>query len=470
MRVAGRLVTATAANLLVPVSGLIVSPFLSRELGPEGRGLFAALTLPIVVCGWLGTYGLQDALAFHVRQRRLSRRDAARVSMLAAVPLGLVAVLLLGVLGLFVFDRTAGERQQFMLLTLLAPVHLLTNLVIGALTGASDVGGVNLMKAVPAVLRTVLMVIACVAFDLSPFWSALLALTSTATGVLFGLPRLRRRAGSGSCADAESDTAAGPARRAGAVDRPGPIPVRSLVRYALVCLPGVLAATSSARLDQVVGLPLLGARELGFYAVAVSVAELPTVVATAARTILMGGADAEGVTSVLWVARMALPAAAFGCAVLAAGAGLLVPRFFGVAFAPAVLPTVILCAATVVYTCVQVFSALLLAHGEPARSSAALVAGSLTGVLLLVVLAPLGAVGAALASLVGYVVAAGAAARSVRRLVVVPSLRAVTVLYAADLRLLCARLGWTRREPRHSPTEAQDTVGSRVPDSGRSEW
>ncbi|WP_281896101.1 lipopolysaccharide biosynthesis protein [Micromonospora humidisoli] len=474
MRAAGRLVTATAANLLVPVSGLIVSPFLSRELGPEGRGLFAALTLPIVVCGWLGTYGLQDALAFHVRQRRLSRRDAARVSMLAAVPLGLVAVLLLGVLGLFVFDRTAGERQQFMLLTLLAPVHLLTNLVIGALTGASDVGGVNLMKAVPAVLRTVLMVIACVAFDLSPFWSALLALTSTATGVLFGLPRLRRRAGPASCVETENGTAPvvppGPARRAGAVDRPGPIPVRSLVRYALVCLPGVLAATSSARLDQVVGLPLLGARELGFYAVAVSVAELPTVVATAARTILMGGADAEGVTSVLWVARMALPAAAFGCAVLAAGAGLLVPRFFGVAFAPAVLPTVILCAATVVYTCVQVFSALLLAHGEPARSSAALVAGSLTGVLLLVVLAPSGAVGAALASLVGYVVAAGAAARSVRRLVVVPSLRAVTVPYVADLRLLCARLGWTRREPRHSPTEAQDTVGSRVPDSGRSEW
>ncbi|MFI9644078.1 lipopolysaccharide biosynthesis protein [Micromonospora sp. NPDC051925] len=474
MRAAGRLVTATAANLLVPVSGLLVSPFLSRELGPEGRGLYAALTLPIVVCGWLGTYGLQDALAFHVRQRRLSPRDAARVSVLAAVPLGLAAVLLLGVLGLFVFDRTADERQQFMALTLLAPLHLVVNLVIGALTGASDVGGVNLMKAVPALIRTVLMVVACVAFDLSAFWAALLFLTSTAGGILIGLPRLRRGAGAARCAGpgnrAGPTAPPEPADHAGPADQSGPIPVGSLVRYSFVCLPGVLAATSSARLDQVVGLPLLGARELGFYAVAVSVAELPTVVATAARTILMGGPGDEGGASVLWVARMAVPAAAFGCAVLAASAGLLVPRFFGVAFAPAVLPTVILCAATIVYTCVQVFSALLLANGEPARSSTALVAGSLTGVLLLVVLAPSGAVGAALASLAGYAVAAGIAARSVHRLAAVPSLRAVTVPYAADLRRLYAWLAKARRGRRSSPSEGRDDVGSRVVDTGRSEW
>ncbi|MGC4807011.1 lipopolysaccharide biosynthesis protein [Micromonospora sp. DT233] len=458
---ANRLVAASAANLLIPVSGLLVSPFLSRELGPEGRGLYAALTLPIVVCGWLGTYGLQDALAFHVRRRRLSRPDAARVSLLAAVPLGLVAVLLLAALGLLVFDRAGDQRQQFVALTLLAPLHLVGNLVIGALTGAGDIGGVNLMKVLPAALRTTLMVVACVAFDLSAFWAALLFLTSTASGVLVGLPRLRRRAapgGPGAAADrAERGDPDGPADRAAALDPAGPIPVRSLLRYSLACLPGVLAATASARLDQVVGLPLLGARELGFYAVAVSVAELPTVVATAARTVLLGGAADDDPASALRVARVAVPAAALGCALLAASAGLLVPRFFGADFAPATLPTVILCAGTVVFTCGQVYSALLLAHDEAARSSAALVAGSLTGVLLLVVLAPRGAVGAALASLIGYAVTAGIAARSVRRLPAVPSLRAVTVPYAADLRALPAWLAGARRG---DPPGGDDAAGS----------
>ncbi|MFG1842627.1 lipopolysaccharide biosynthesis protein [Micromonospora sp. NPDC049175] len=446
-----RLVTSTAANLLIPVSGLLVSPFLSRELGPEGRGLYAALTLPIVICGWLGTYGLQDALTFHVRQRRLSRRDAARVSLLAAVPLGLVAVLLLGVLSLFVFDQGEVDRQQFLVLALLAPLHILANLAIGALTGAADIGGVNLMKVVPAALRTILLVIACVALDLSAFWAAALFLTATASGVLVGLPRLRRPV---------------PASSTEPADRAEPIPVRSLIRYALVCLPGVLAATSNARLDQVIGLPLLGARELGFYAVAVSVAELPTVVATAARTVLMGGAGGEDNESVLRVARIAVPVAALGCTVLAASAGLLVPLFFGAAFAPATLPTVILCAATVVFTCVQIFSALLLVHDKAGRSSIALVVGSLTGVLLLVVLAPLGAVGAALASLVGYAVAAGIAARSVRRLPAVPSLRAVTVPYGADLRHLHAELGQRWRARRTGPPEAPDAANSQSAGTG----
>jgi O-antigen/teichoic acid export membrane protein len=374
------------------------------------------------------------------------------------VPLGLAAVLLLGVLSLFVFDRAGGERQQFVVLALLAPLHLLANLVIGVLTGASDVGGVNLMKAGPAALRTILLVVACVAVDLSAFWAALLFLTSTASGILFGLPRLRHRAGPPTRAEPEGQ--AGPARA-------DPIPTRSLVRYSLACLPGVLAATSSARLDQVVGLPLLGARELGLYAVAVSVAELPTAVATAARTVLMGGAGGgEDRASMLLVSRVAVAVAALGCAVLAAGAGVLVPWFFGVAFAPAALPTVILCAATVVFTCVQVCTALLLADGRAARSSAALVAGSLTGVLLLVVLAPLGAVGAAVASLIGYAVAAGLAARWVRRLPGVSSLRAVTVPYAADLRHLRAWLAGARRSRRTTPPEGRDAAGSRSAGSG----
>jgi O-antigen/teichoic acid export membrane protein len=461
MTIANRLLTATAANLLVPVSGLLVSPLLSRELGPEGRGHYAALTLPIVIYGWLGTYGLQDALTFHVRQRRLSRRDAARVSVLAVVPLGLLAVPLLGVLSLFVFDPTDGGRRQFLVLTLLAPLHLLANLVIGALTGAADVGGVNLMKAVPAALRTALLVVACVAFDLNAFWAALLFLTSMAGGILLGLPRLRRQA--------EPVPRTGVGSRAEPVDSAGSIPVRSLVRYALACLPGVLAATSSARLDQVVGLPLLGARELGFYAVAVSVAELPTVVATAARTVLMGAAPGdEERASALRAARTAVLVAALGCALLAASAGLLVPWFFGAAFAPAVLPTVILCAATVVYTCGQVFGALLLVHDQAARSSAALVAGSLTGVLLLVALARWGAVGAALASLIGYAVAAGAAAWSVRRLAAVPSLRAVTVPYAADLRDLRGWLAGARRGRRGGLPGVPDAAGARAADTSGS--
>ena len=424
-----KLASASFANLLIPVSGLVVSPFLSRELGPDGRGLYAALTLPIVVCGWLGTFGLQDALSVHLRDGRLSKRDAAKVSLLAAVPLGLVGIGLLSALGLGVFAGNTALYAQFLTLSLLAPLHILANLLIGALTGAADVRGVNLVKVVPAMVRTVLVVFACLAFNLSAYGAGLLFVASTAPALVIGLHRLRT----------------GPPAAEAA-----PIPVRSLVRYALACLPGVLAAISSARLDQIIGLPVIGARQLGYYAVAVSVAEIPMVIATAARTVLMGRPETADPRRATRSARLAVLASILTCGVLAASAPLAVPWFFGRPFGPAVLPTVILCAATILYTCVVLFTAALLVSERARWSSAALVSGSLVGVALLFALAPLGATGAALASLGGYSISAAVAGFVIRRAPHPYSLRMLTIPYGEEARSVydkwfAAASGWLRR-------------------------
>ncbi|MFC6015990.1 O-antigen ligase family protein [Plantactinospora solaniradicis] len=421
-----KLVSASVANLLIPISGLLVSPFLSRELGPDGRGLYAALTLPIVVCGWIGTYGLQDALSYHLRTGRLSKRNAAKVSVIASVPLGLLGIVLLAVLGLFVFSDGDGRYGQFLLLALLAPLHILANLLIGALTGASDIRGVNLVKVVPALLRTALVVFGCLMLDLSAYWAGLLFVASVSGGLVLGLVRLR----------SAPERVDPPGEGAGEPPEPpdGTVPVRSLLAYSLTCLPGVLAAISSARLDQIVGLPVIGARELGYYAVAVSVAEIPMVIATAARTVLMGRPGSDDRRRGSAVARLAVLASTVASGVLAAIAGVAVPWVFGDAFAPAVVPTVILCAATTLYTSMVIFSAVLLANGRAAWSSGALVAGSVLGIVLLFLLAPMGAVGAALASLAGYGVSVVAAAAMVRRVPELPSLRELTVPYREDLR------------------------------------
>ncbi|SCG68642.1 O-antigen ligase family protein [Micromonospora coxensis] len=414
-----KLVSASTANLLIPISGLLVSPFLSRELGPEGRGLYAALTLPIVVCGWIGTYGLQDALSYHVREGRLSRRAAAKVSLVAMAPLGVLAVGLMAVLGLFIFPDPT-RHGQFLTLALFAPLHVLANLFIGALTGGSDIRGLNLVKVVPALVRTALVIFCCLAFDLSAYQAGLIFIGSVLTGLVIGLVRLR------SAVEVPSGESA----------PPDPVPTGSLIRYALTCLPGVLAAISSARLDQVVGLPLIGARELGYYAVAVSLAELPMVVATAARTVLMGRPAGESSRDTTQVARLAVLASVVICGLLALSAGFAVPLVFGADFTPAVAPTVILCAGTLLYACMTIYSAALLAHNRPGWSSAALVTGSVVGILALLALAPLGAVGAALASLAGYAVAMIIAGVAVGRVPALGSLRMLTVPYEGDVRLV----------------------------------
>ncbi|GAA5185123.1 hypothetical protein GCM10023322_28160 [Rugosimonospora acidiphila] len=423
-----KLASASFANLLVPISGLIVSPLLSRELGPDGRGLYAALTLPVVVYGWAGTYGLQDSLSYHLYHARLSRRGAAKVSLLATVPLGLLGIGLLAALGLGVFAGNGGHYAEFLTLALLAPVHILANLLIGALTGASDIRGVNLVKVVPAAVRTALLVFACVAFDLNAYWAGLLFLASMLPAIAVGLARLRH-------APAGPDQP--PPDHTPTVD---PIPTRSLAGYALRCLPGVLAAISSARLDQIVGLPVIGARQLGYYAAAVSVAEIPMAIATAARTVLMGRpstTDPRGATA---VARLSVAVSVVACALLAAVTPFAVPLFFGSAFAPAIGPTVILCAATTLYTCVVLLTAALLIGGRAGASSSALVIGSAVGIALLFLFAPLGATGAALASLGGYGVSMGIAALAIRRTGHMYSLRMLMFPYLDDVRHLRDRL------------------------------
>nr|MDT0656914.1 O-antigen ligase family protein [Micromonospora sp. DSM 115978] len=465
-----KLLSASFANLLIPISGLLVSPFLSRELGPDGRGLYAALTLPIVVCGWIGTYGLQDALSFHLRDNRLTRRAALTVSLISAVPLGLLGVGMLALLALFVFPGGADEHRQFLVLAWLAPLHILANLLIGALTGAADIRGVNLVKVLPALTRTALVVFACLAFDLDAFWAGLLFLASVVTGLVAGLVRLRPT-------PAKPDSFGEP-NPPGERDTAGtpdpPIPVRSLAVYAFACLPGVLAAISAARLDQVIGLPVIGARELGYYAVAVSVAEIPMVIATAARTVLMGRPGTADALRATRVARLAVLASVLACALLAAIATVAVPWVFGTPFAPAVPPTIILCAATTLYTCMIIFTAVLLANDRAARSSAALVTGSATGVALLLLLAPLGAIGAALASLGGYGVSTLLAAGALARTPGTPTLRMLTIAYREDLRLIVAQarsfLGRLapsripRQNARSAPSAA--TVTSGAPTTG----
>ena len=222
-----KLVSASFANLLIPISGLLVSPFLSRELGPEGRGVYAALTLPIVVWGWIGTYGLQDALSYHVRQGRLSSRAAGRFSLVAMLPLSVLTVGAMAALGFFLFPDTAQYRQ-FLVLAVFAPLHVLSNLLIGALTGNADIRGLNLVKVVPALVRTGVVVFACLAFDLNAYQAGLIFVASVLAGLAFGLVRLW------TAPDPPAQDATPPAP---GTAPPASVPTGSLIRYALACLP-----------------------------------------------------------------------------------------------------------------------------------------------------------------------------------------------------------------------------------------
>ena len=160
------------------------------------------------------------------------------------------------------------------------------------------------------------------------------------------------------------------------------------------------------------------------------------VIATAARSVLLGRQGSGNPRAATRVARLAVLASVIACGLLALSAGYAVPLVFGADFAPAVAPTMILCAATVLYACMIIYTAALLAQNRPGWSSGALVTGSVVGVVALLVCAPLGAVGAAIGSLAGYAATMAIAAVGVGRVPALRSVRMLTVPYDEDIRLI----------------------------------
>src|SRR3954453_22876627 len=103
------------ANMFIPATALITGPILARALGPEGRGVFAAVTTPLLLASVLGTFGLQDALTQFLARRGLTPASGLRHAAMALLPCTLVTTAGLVGLASFLFDAPS-TRHLFLIL------------------------------------------------------------------------------------------------------------------------------------------------------------------------------------------------------------------------------------------------------------------------------------------------------------------------------------------------------------------
>lgn len=386
-----KIATMVGVNLLVPLTALAVAPLLARELGVEGRGIYTALTAPLLVAGVVGTFGLQDGLSQFISRRGFSPRRALKTASLAVLALSALTAGIMATLGFLLFDNH-GQRLEYTLVLATVPVLIGHNLMIGIATGSGDIRGLNGTKLIPASVRAAAVIVLCVLTDMTPLTAALLLLATPALGILWQVGRILAARGPAGSTYVETTVAGSQSQ---------------LFRFSLATFPGVLAAMLMSRADQVIGLPLLGAVQLGHYAIAVTVAELPMMVATAGRSYLLG--HHRGMGGHNGVARLAwglLVANGAICLILMAIVPWGIPWIFGDAFRGAVIPCIILLLGTVCFTAMSLGSAILLNAGRPHSQSIAYAAAACVGITMLFLFSDLGAVGAAIASVLGYAVAA----------------------------------------------------------------
>src|SRR5262249_9757375 len=156
---------------------------------------------------------------------------------------------------------------------------------------------------------------------------------------------------------------------------------------------------ANARLDQLLMIPLVAPRELGLYVVATTIGGVPTLATAALAPPLMARISAGHIDLLPRAVRITLAVSALlGLALAITSPGRL-PLLFGPQFRDAVPMAIVLVAAGVPQAGAGILGAGLQADGVPAIPSVGeAIALVITVVGLLLLLGPLGGLGAAIVS------------------------------------------------------------------------
>lgn len=333
---------------LGPFLGVLSGPILARTLGPDGRGQFAAVAQPVMIAGAIASLGI-PAAATYFTAREGSPRGVYRLAIVAGIIPALVTYA-----GMLWYAAKVASSQGLSY-TLVASswgfVFLLAIVQIrrGVWQGLGRWRILDLERALFAVFRFLGVVVVALCGIASVPWYVV----ATFGGVGLGGAVLWR-----------------------SLPRPDNSTKPKIARsrfwlYSMSSSIGTITLIASSRLDQML-FPAAGSSEqLGLYAVAVTIAEVPLVcgslVARNTLTLASTGSNLREVLSEIW---LYIGVGAIGSVILSAAAPFIVPLFFGRSFAPAVGSVIVLCVGTVLGIGALALSAYLSGVGLPFLGSA----------------------------------------------------------------------------------------------------
>lgn len=384
--VARSMTITLAGNLFPPLVALASGPILAHALGVEGRGAVAAATAPLGLAIALLTFGIPEAVSYAVARHPRLVRAAARHGAGLIVLAGLFATAAL----LLAREWLSGGDPDIQHLMVVASFAVMPTLLLGVVRGiASGLQRWSMVaweKVLASGLRLLVLIPLWLTDNLTPFTATVVLAAMPVMGALAYL-RLPRR-----LPEPEEDVE-------------GVASSRALMGYGLRLWIGTISGILLSRVDQTLMTPLSSAYQLGLYVVAVNVSELPLVIHRAVRDVTFVTDASRSVDSRLATASRV---STLICTTAALGLGLTMhwwlPVLFGAEFAPAVPIAAVLLLGVVLGTPGSIAGAGLTARGRPGLRSIALVIACLGNIALVVWLVPIyGAMGAAWATVFGYV-------------------------------------------------------------------
>jgi len=397
-----------AANLVIAAFGMLTGIVTARLLGPQGRGELAAIQTTPGFIGTLAMLGLPEALSYYSAQdpRRAGRflGTASALALTASV---------FFVAGGYVVMPTLLHAQDAVIINaarwylLITPIWALQGMLPPLVRGVGDFALWNVMRLMVPVCAVAVLLFAWLAHEET---ARFIGFGNLGFNMLLFVPFLwlaqRRIKGSYSPEHAQ---------------------IRRMLEYGLPCAMTVLPQTLNLRLDQMLMAAFVPPRELGFYVVAVawSMAASPLLTSIGAA-ILPSVASADNrelaIACLGKGTRAACAAALSVCTPLMMLTPIGLRCLFGANFRASIPAALVLVPAAGVLGINLTLQESIRGLGFPyAVLRAELFGLAVTAVSLAALLRPLGILGAAVSSLLGYSTVMAALLASAARLAGCPA-------------------------------------------------
>jgi O-antigen/teichoic acid export membrane protein len=343
--------------------------------------------MPLALVATVATIGLPEATTYFMAQNRGSSTSLLkRGVLLLLLPAGVATALLILMSAWISAGNPTVHRLIVVSAGLVAPT-LLLSLVRAAAAAHNRWGAITIERIITAGSKLIPLIILFAMGRLNLTTAATVVIASTVIGALAYIP-LIAIPGTGSPSTTITNA--------------------EFLRYSGGIWVGAVSGIFLLRIDQVLLSPLSGAFQLGIYAVAASVSEIPVLVNSAIRETAfthisdqsMGLGNTGELSRVSTIIVIAL------CVPLGALSPIFIPLLFGQDFSGAVPVLIILLLATGLSNPGSIAGVGLAASGLPHLRSLALVGACIVNIPMLILLVPsLGATGAAIAALLGYLTA-----------------------------------------------------------------
>lgn len=384
---AGEMGTVTfLTSIGIQALGVTTGIVVARSLGPLDRGHVALILLIPLILGYVGDFGVDRAATyFSARNEEDHGTIASSLLLIAALETVPATGIAIALSMLVLQGQTSDIRQVGLIATVIVPLSILSRFGQSQLQGRMKIRQLSISRSIePLGYLFLLFSFATVAqLSVTTVVAAKLLAQTGVIGLSWGWV----------IADVS-------------LKKPEFQLVRSLLSYGARGYLTKLSPTDSLQLDQwVVGLTL-GARELAFYVVGLSILGPARIVPTSVNMLVFpmlaqgNGKDPD----VRWLARVGVGLSLTIALALTLSVEHAIPILFGDEFRPAIGPARILALGSAFLAIRELMVAALYGHGKPKWASEVQLVSTSALIPSLFILPPiLGVNGAAIAVVLSYV-------------------------------------------------------------------